>query len=69
MALVTFQANGLIALFQERRHISKSFSNGQYAAAGVSAALMAASGLRDARTSSGAPTGCSRRGVRRGARA
>ena len=45
MALVTFQANGLIALFQERRHISKSFSNGQYAAAGVSAALMAASGL------------------------
>jgi 2-methylcitrate dehydratase PrpD len=42
---VTFQANGLIALFQERRHISKSFSNGQYAFAGVSAALMAAAGL------------------------
>jgi 2-methylcitrate dehydratase PrpD len=45
MALVTFQANGLCALFQERRHISKSFSNGQYAFAGVSAALMAAIGL------------------------
>jgi 2-methylcitrate dehydratase PrpD len=45
MALVTFQANGLIALFQEQRHISKSFSNGQYAFAGVNAALMAATGL------------------------
>jgi 2-methylcitrate dehydratase PrpD len=45
MALVTFQANGLIALFQEQRHISKSFSNGQYAFAGMSAALMSAAGL------------------------
>jgi len=45
MALATFQANGLCALFQERRHISKSFCNGQYASAGVSAALMAAAGL------------------------
>ena len=45
MALATFQANGLCALFQERRHISKSFCNGQYASAGVSAALMAATGL------------------------
>jgi 2-methylcitrate dehydratase PrpD len=45
MALVTFQANGLCALFQERRHISKSFSAGQYAFAGVSAALMAAIGM------------------------
>ena len=45
MALATFQANGLCALFQERRHISKSFCNGQYASAGVSAALMAAVGL------------------------
>ena len=45
MALVTFQANGLCALFQERRHISKSFSAGQYAFAGVSAALMAAVGM------------------------
>jgi len=45
MALLTFQANGLCALFQERRHISKSFSAGQYAFAGVSAALMAAVGM------------------------
>jgi 2-methylcitrate dehydratase PrpD len=45
MALATFQANGLCALFTERRHISKSFCNGQYASAGVSAALMAAAGL------------------------
>jgi 2-methylcitrate dehydratase PrpD len=45
MALVTFQANGLCALFQERRHISKSFSAGQYAFAGVSAALMAWVGM------------------------
>jgi 2-methylcitrate dehydratase PrpD len=45
MALVTFQANGLIALFSEQRHVSKSFSNGQYAFAGVNAALMAAAGL------------------------
>jgi 2-methylcitrate dehydratase PrpD len=45
MALASFQANGLCALFQERRHISKSFCNGQYAFAGVSAALMASSGL------------------------
>lgn len=45
MALATFQANGLCALFQERRHISKSFCNGQYASAGVSAAMMAATGL------------------------
>ncbi len=45
MALVTFQANGLMAVFQESRHISKPFSNGQYAAAGVNAALMAANGF------------------------
>jgi 2-methylcitrate dehydratase PrpD len=45
MALATFQANGLCALFQEKRHISKAFCNGQYAMAGVSAALMAATGF------------------------
>ena len=45
MALVTFQANGLYAMYGERRHISKSFCNGQYAFAGVSAALMSAAGL------------------------
>jgi 2-methylcitrate dehydratase PrpD len=45
MALATFQANGLCALFQERQHISKAFCNGQYASAGVSAALMATLGF------------------------
>lgn len=45
MALATFQANGLCALFQEQRHLSKSFSYGQYASAGVSAALMSTAGL------------------------
>jgi 2-methylcitrate dehydratase PrpD len=45
MALATFQANGLCALFQERRHISKSLCAGQYAYAGVTATLMAAAGF------------------------
>ncbi|WP_298399866.1 MmgE/PrpD family protein [Sphingobium sp.] len=44
-ALATFQTNGLYALYSEKRHISKSFCNGQYAFAGVSAALMSAAGL------------------------
>jgi 2-methylcitrate dehydratase PrpD len=44
-ALVSFQANGLQALYAEKRHISKSFCNGQFAFAGVSAALMSAAGL------------------------
>lgn len=45
MALSTFGVNGLAALFAERRHISKSLCNGQFASAGVTAALMAAAGL------------------------
>lgn len=45
LALSTFQTNGLYALYSEKRHISKSFCNGQYAFAGVSAALMSAVGL------------------------
>ncbi|WP_211235114.1 MmgE/PrpD family protein [Azohydromonas australica] len=45
MALVTFQCNALGALFAEKRHISKSFCNGQFALAGVSAASMSAAGL------------------------
>jgi 2-methylcitrate dehydratase PrpD len=57
MALATFQANGLCALFQERRHISKSFCNGQYASAGVSAALMAAAGLEGCEDILGAADG------------
>lgn len=45
LALASFQTNGLYALYAEDRHISKSFCNGQYAFAGISAALMAAAGL------------------------
>lgn len=45
LALATFQANGVCSLFTERRHISKAYCNGQYASAGVTAALMAADGL------------------------
>ena len=45
MALVTFQANCLASLYQEKRHISKSLCNGQFALAGVSAALMSSMGM------------------------
>ncbi len=45
LALCSFQTNALGALFQEKRHISKSFCNGQFAFAGVSASLMSAAGL------------------------
>lgn len=45
MALCTFQTNALGALFQEKRHISKSFCNGQFSLAGVSSALMSGAGL------------------------
>jgi len=45
LALATFQANGVCSLFSERRHISKAYCNGQYAFAGVTAALLAADGL------------------------
>lgn len=45
MALCTFQTNALASLYQEKRHISKSFCNGQFAYAGVSAAQMSAAGL------------------------
>lgn len=44
-ALASFQANGLSALFAEDRHISKSFCNGQFAYAGISAAIMSSMGL------------------------
>jgi 2-methylcitrate dehydratase PrpD len=57
MALSTFQTNALCALFAEERHISKSFCNGQFAFAGVSAALMAAAGLEGHRDILGAPYG------------
>ena len=45
MALVTFQSNALACLFAEKRHVSKSFCNGQFSTAGVSSALMSAAGL------------------------
>jgi 2-methylcitrate dehydratase PrpD len=45
MALASFGTNALVALYAERRHISKSLCNGQFASAGVSGALMAAAGL------------------------
>lgn len=45
MALCTFQSNALGSLFGEKRHISKSFCNGQFSLAGVSGALMSAAGL------------------------
>jgi 2-methylcitrate dehydratase PrpD len=45
LALSTFQSNALCAFYAEKRHISKSFCNGQFAFTGVSAALMAVAGL------------------------
>lgn len=57
MALCTFQANALCAFYAEDRHISKSFCNGQFASAAVSAALMAAAGLEGHRDILGAPYG------------
>ncbi len=45
MALSTFSSNALVAFYAEQRHISKSLCNGQFAAAGVSAALMSGVGL------------------------
>ncbi|CAE6843206.1 MmgE/PrpD family protein [Paraburkholderia domus] len=45
MALTTFQSNALCALYAEKRHVSKSFCNGQFAFAGVSSALMSVAGL------------------------
>jgi 2-methylcitrate dehydratase PrpD len=57
MALTTFQTNALCALFAEKRHISKSLCNGQFAAAGVSAALMSSVGLEGHEDILGAPYG------------
>jgi len=45
IALATFQCNALGGLYAEKRHIAKSFCNGQFALAGVSAALMSAAGF------------------------
>ena len=57
LALTTFQSNGLYATYSEKRHVSKSFCEGQYAFAGTSAALMAAIGLEGNEDIIGAPDG------------
>jgi 2-methylcitrate dehydratase PrpD len=45
IALATFQCNALGGLYAEKRHIAKSYCNGQFALAGVNAALMSAAGF------------------------
>lgn len=57
MALSTFSSNALCSLYAEKRHISKSLCNGQFASAGVTAALMAAIGLEGHEDIIGAPYG------------
>ncbi|MFC9455455.1 MmgE/PrpD family protein [Streptomyces sp. NPDC056983] len=57
MALSTFASNALVAFYAEERHISKSLTNGQIAAAGVNGALMAAAGLEGHTDIVGAPYG------------
>jgi 2-methylcitrate dehydratase PrpD len=57
MALATFQSNALCALYAEKRHISKSFCNGQFAFTGVSAALMSVAGLEGHEDILGSPYG------------
>lgn len=57
MALTTFQSNALCALYAEKRHVSKSFCNGQFAFAGVSSALMSVVGLEGHEDILGAPYG------------
>ena len=57
MALVTFQSNALASLYQEQRHVSKSLCNGQFALAGVSAALMSAMGMEGVEDVLGMPDG------------
>lgn len=57
MALSSFASNALCSLYAEKRHISKSLCNGQFAAAGVNGALMAAIGLEGHEDIVGAPYG------------
>jgi 2-methylcitrate dehydratase PrpD len=57
MALATFQCNALGGLYAEKRHIAKSFCNGQFALAGVSAALMSSSGFEGVDDVLGMPDG------------
>jgi 2-methylcitrate dehydratase PrpD len=57
MALSTFQSNALCAFYAEKRHVSKSLCNGQFASSAVAAALMAATGLEGHEDILGAPYG------------
>lgn len=57
MALATFQCNALGGVYAEKRHIAKSYCNGQFALAGVSGALMAASGFEGVDDVLGMPDG------------
>jgi 2-methylcitrate dehydratase PrpD len=57
MALAMFQTNAPCALYSEKRHISKSFCNGQFAFAGVSSALMSVAGLEGHEDILGGPYG------------
>src|SRR4030095_7971958 len=57
LALSSFGTNALCTLFSEKRHVRKSLCNGQFAAAGVSAALMSAVGLEGNEDVLGAPYG------------
>jgi 2-methylcitrate dehydratase PrpD len=57
MALTSFSTNALVAFYAEKRHISKSLCNGQFASAGVTGALMSAAGLEGHDDILGAPYG------------
>ncbi len=57
MALTTFGTNALANFYAEKRHISKSLCNGQFASAGVTGALMAVSGLEGHEDVLGSPFG------------
>jgi 2-methylcitrate dehydratase PrpD len=57
IALCTFQSNSLGAFYAEKRHVSKSLCNGQFAFAAVSGALMSAAGLEGHEDTLGAPYG------------
>jgi 2-methylcitrate dehydratase PrpD len=57
MALSTFQSNALCAFYAEKRHVSKSLCNGQFASTAVGAALMSAAGLEGHEDILGAPYG------------
>jgi 2-methylcitrate dehydratase PrpD len=57
MALTSFASNALGAFYAEKRHISKSLCNGQFASAGITGALMSAAGLEGHEDILGAPFG------------